>query len=104
MKLFLGVLAGLVWGGLIGLVNILIMKKGLKKNDNNLVMAANLARMVLDLAALGLVFLLRNLLPFPYEPMLVGTAVALSIVSLVFAFRYGKRGYSTQCLVLSTEF
>lgn len=92
MKLFLGVLAGLVWGGLIGLVNTLIMKKGLKKNDNNLVMAANLARMVLDLAALGLVFLLRNLLPFPYEPMLVGTAVALSIVSLVFAFRYGKRG------------
>ena len=92
MKIVIGVLAGLVWGALIGLVNTLIMKKGLKKNDSNLVMAANLARMVLDLAALGLVFLLRNLLPFPYEPMLVGTAVALSVVSLVFAFRYGKRG------------
>ncbi len=92
MKIVIGLLAGLVWGALIGLVNTLIMKKSLKKNDSNLVMAANLARMVLDLAALGLVFLLRNLLPFPYEPMLVGTAVALSIVSLVFAFRYGKRG------------
>ncbi len=92
MKLFLGVLAGLVWGGLIGLVNTLIMKKGLKKNDSNLVMAANLGRMALDLAALGLVFLLRGLLPFPYEAMLIGTAVALSLVSLIFAFRYGKRG------------
>ena len=92
MKLFLGVLAGLVWGGLIGLVNMLIMKKGLKKKDSNLVMAANLGRMVLDLAALGIVFLLRTLLPFPYEPMLMGTAVALSAASLIFAFRYGKRG------------
>lgn len=91
MKIVIGVLAGLVWGGLVGLVNILIMKKGLKKNDNNLVMAANLGRMVLDLAALGLVFLLRNILPFPYEPMLIGTAVALSLASLIFAFRYGRR-------------
>ena len=92
MKIAIGVLAGLVWGGLIGLVNMLIMKKGLKKNDSNLVMAANLGRTVLDLAALGIVFLLRTLLPFPYEPMLVGTAVALSAASLIFAFRYGKRG------------
>ena len=92
MKIAIGVLAGLVWGGLIGLVNMLIMKKGQKKNDSNLVMAANLGRMVLDLAALGIVFLLRTLLPFPYEPMLVGTAVALSAASLIFVFRYGKRG------------
>ena len=92
MKLFLGVLAGLVWGGLIGLVNTLIMKKGLKKNDSNLVMAANLGRMTVDLLALLLVFLLRKRLPFSYEAMLIGTAVALSLVSLIFAFRYGKRG------------
>ena len=92
MKIVIGILAGLAWGGLIGLINVLIMKKGLRKNDSNLVMAANLGRMVLDLAALGLVFLLRSLLPFPYEAALVGTAVALSAASLIFAFRYGKRG------------
>ena len=41
--------------------------------------------------ALLLVFLLRKILPFSYEAMLVGTAVALSVTSLIFAFRYGKR-------------
>ena len=91
MHLVWGALAGLVWGALWGGLNILILKKSLGKNDSNLLMAANLGRMVIDMAALLLVFLLRKILPFSYEAMLVGTAVALSVTSLIFAFRYGKR-------------
>lgn len=91
MELLIGGLAGLAWGALCGVLNILILKKAIGKNNNNAIMAANLGRMAVDLAALGLVFLLRGLLPFSYEAMLIGTAVALSVVTLVFAFRYGKK-------------
>ena len=54
-------------------------------------MAANLGRMAVDLLALLLVFLLRGVLPFSFEAMLVSTAVALSILTLVFALRFGKK-------------
>lgn len=91
MTLLFGGLAGLVWGAVCGLINMLILKKAIQKNNSNTLMAANLARMGVDLAALLLVFLLRKVLPFPYEAALVGTAVALSVVTLVFAFRYGKK-------------
>ena len=91
MNYLWGALAGLVWGALWGGLNILILKRSLGKNDSNILMAGNLARMVVDLAALLLVFLLRKILPFSYEAMLVATAVALSVTSLILAFRYGKK-------------
>ena len=91
MNYLWGALAGLVWGALWGGLNILILKRSLGKNDSNMLMAGNLARMVVDLAALLLVFLLRKILPFSYEAMLVATAVALSVTSLIFAFRDGKK-------------
>ena len=91
MKLLIGALAGLVWGAVCGIVNLLILKKAIGKNDNNAMMTANLLRMVIDLVALGAVFMLRNLLPFSYEAMLIATAVALSVVTIAYAFRYGKK-------------
>lgn len=90
MSMLLGILAGLVWGALCGGVNVHIMKRAIQKGKDQAVMTANALRMAVDLAALGLVFLVRKLLPFPYEAMLIGTAVALSVVTIVFAFRYGK--------------
>ncbi len=91
MKLLLGALAGLAWGGLLGWLNTRILKRAVGKNDANAVLAGNLLRMLVDLAALGLVFLLRKVLPFSFEAALLGTALALSAVTLVFAFRYGKQ-------------
>ena len=91
MKLLFGILAGLVWGGLCGLLNTRILKKAIEKNDNNALMTSNLLRLLVDAAALGAVFLLRGVLPFSFEGMLVGTAVALSLVTIAFAFRYGKK-------------
>ena len=91
MNLVIGGAAGLVWGALCGFLNTRILRRAIAKNDNSAIMAANLARMAIDLAALGLVFLLRKVLPFSFEAMLIGTAVAMSAVTLVFAFRYGKK-------------
>ena len=64
MSMLLGILAGLVWGALCGGVNVWIMKRALKKGKDQAVMTANALRMAVDLAALGLVFLVRKLLPF----------------------------------------
>ena len=91
MKEALGVLAGLAWGGVWGAVNVLILRKAIRKNDSNAIMAANMGRMGIDLLALLAVFLLRKVLPIPYEFVLIGTAVALSAVTLIFAFRFGKK-------------
>lgn len=91
MKLLFGILAGLVWGALCGLLNTRILKKTIEKNENNALMAGNLLRLLVDAAALGAVFLLRGLLPFSFEAALVGTAIALSLVTIAFAFRYGKK-------------
>ena len=91
MNYVLGGLAGLVWGAVCGWVNLLILKKAIRKNDSKAVMAANLGRMGIDLLALLLVFLLRRVLPFSYEAMMIATAVALSVATLIFAFRYGKK-------------
>lgn len=91
MDIMWGILAGLAWGAVCGLVNVRILKKAIRKNDTNAIMAANMGRMGIDLLALLLVFLLRKVLPFSYEWMLIGTAVALSVVTLIFAFRFGKK-------------
>lgn len=91
MQMLFGILAGLVWGALCGLLNVGILKRSIGKNENSALMAGNLLRLLVDAAALGAVFLLRGLLPFSFEAALVGTAIALSLVTLVFAFRYGKK-------------
>ncbi len=90
MRLLIGVLVGLVWGALAGLLNAFINQKLLARGSTNALMAGNLLRLIVDFAAMAAVYLLRNLLPFSWEAVLIGTAVALSLVTIVFAFRYGK--------------
>jgi MFS superfamily sulfate permease-like transporter len=87
MNLVIGIAAGLIWGALAAIVNLQINKKALAKGSTNSLLAANLARTFVDLAALAAVFLLRRFLPFSYEGMLLGTAISLSLISVVFAFR-----------------
>ena len=86
-----GGLVGLVWGALAGLLNITISKRCLEKNSSAALMTANIARTAVDFLALAAVYLLRGALPFRWEGTLIGTAVALSLVTLIFAFTYGKK-------------
>ncbi|MBQ5406040.1 MAG: hypothetical protein IIU18_05350 [Oscillospiraceae bacterium] len=87
MGIVIAVLAGLAWGALAAVLNRLINKKALEKSSTNALMAANIGRTAVDLAALGAVFLARGLLPFPYEPMLIAAAISLSLLTVVFAYR-----------------
>lgn len=87
MKYVTGALAGLVWGSLAALLNGFITKKALSKGNDKLMLASNFLRMLVDIAALGAVFLLRKVLPFSFEAALVGTAAALSLLMIVFAYK-----------------
>ena len=89
--ILIGALAGLAWGALWAWVNTMILKKAMAKNDANALTAANMARLMIDGLALLAVFLLRKVLPFSYEAMMIATALALSAVTLGFAFRFGKK-------------
>ena len=87
-----GALAGILWGALAGFLNASISKRALSKNSANALLVSNLIRMAVDLAALGAVFLARKLLPFSADAMLIATAISLSVVTMVFAFRLAGKG------------
>ena len=87
MKTVLAVLLGLIWGAAAALVNAKISADALRKNSSSAIRTASAGRMAVDAAALGLVFLLRGVLPLPYEVVLVATAVSLSLLTIVLAYR-----------------
>lgn len=91
MYILLGVLTGLVWGAAAAFVNSLITKKSLEKQYTKAALAANYGRLAVDLAALGLIFLLRGLLPFSYEACLITTALTLSAGTLAATFILSKK-------------
>ena len=69
MKYLIGAVAGLVWGSLAALLNAFITKKALDKGNDKLLLASNVLRMLVDVAAL------------------VGTAASLSLLMIVFAYK-----------------
>lgn len=87
MKYVVGALAGLIWGALAALLNGLITKKALDKGSDKQMLLSNFLRLLVDVAALGVVFLLRKVMPFSFEAAIVGTAASLSILMIVFAYK-----------------
>ncbi len=90
MRMALGILAGVVWGALAALLNARITRRALEKNNTRAMMNANLLRTGVDLLALAAVFFLRRLLPFSFEAMLVATAVTLSLLTMLLAYRMSR--------------
>ncbi len=90
MKYVIGALIGLAWGALVAFVNSRISAGALKKNSNRALLLANLARTLLDICALGTVFLLRNVLPGNFEATICGTAASLGMLTVYFAYRLSK--------------
>ena len=92
MSYVLALLVGAVWGVLMGFVNMFIMRAALNKNKDQALMGANILRTLLDLVAFAAVFFLRSVLPLPYTFVLVGTALGLSMTTIVLSYRLaGKK-------------
>ena len=90
MKYVIGAVTGLLWGALVAWLNSRISKKAIEKNSTKAMMLASLLRTALDIAALALVFLLRNVLPGNFEATIVGTAASLGLLTVYFAYRLSK--------------
>lgn len=86
MTIVLSVIAGLVWGSLFGLIGALITKKMVSGSDR-MISSMSLVRTLLDVVALAAVYFTRNLLPLRFEVTLIATAVALSLIGIIAAFR-----------------
>ena len=95
MNVVIGAVAGLLWGALIAWLNARITRAFLTKGTANAVMTGNLIRTLTDIGALTLVFLLRNVLPFSFEAAIVATAIALGLLTVLFAFRLAKAADGT---------
>ena len=76
------VLVGAAWG---------LLGSAVKKSTANAVSNASLARVAVDAAALGVVFLLRNTLPIDFAAAILSTAVVLSLGGIVSAFLLVKK-------------
>ena len=87
MTYVFGALAGLVWGFLAALLNAFVTKKCIAKQSTNAIMAANFIHMLVDVAALAVVFLLRNLSWMNFAAAIAATAAALSITTIVFTYK-----------------
>ena len=86
MQIVYSVLAGLVWGGAVGFVNLLVTKKVISSSPEQ-ISAVSLLRTLIDVAALAAVYFTRRLLPLRFEATLIATAVTLSLVSILLSFR-----------------
>ena len=90
MKYVIGAVVGLLWGALVAWVNSRINRRAIEKNDTKAMMSASLTRTVIDIVALGAVFLLRNVLPFNFEATIAGTAASLGLLTVYFAFQLSR--------------
>ncbi len=87
----IGGLLGLVFGFAVACCSALLTKKSLKKGKSAAVMGVSFLRQLMDIAALFIVFLLRNVLPFPLYAVLIGTALGLSVGGVLLSIRMGKK-------------
>ena len=90
MNNIFAVLFGVVWGAAAAFANSRIAGKALEKKDIKAAKNARRVQTLVDIAALVVLVLLRNILPFPYEISLVSAIIALSVLTIVFLFAMGK--------------
>ena len=87
----IGGVIGAAFGFAVANISALLTRRGVKKSDTNAVMAVSMLRTLLDILALLAVYLLRNVLPFPFYGVIIGTAIGLSVSNIILASRIGKK-------------
>ena len=95
MTIALSLLLGLIWGALFAWLGSLPLRRALVKDNTQALLAANLARSLVDVGALALPFLLRERLPVSINWFLIAAALALSLqfgsLLLLFADQFPQR-------------
>ena len=87
----IGGVIGAAFGFAVANISAILTRRGVKKSDTNAVMAVSMLRTLLDILALLAVYLLRNVLPFPFYGVIIGTAIGLSVSNIILASRIGRK-------------
>ena len=77
MKYVIGALVGIIWGCIGAFINCSITKAAIKKNKDSAMLIANLLRITVDIVLLGIIVLVRDLIPFSFELALPNRAFSI---------------------------
>lgn len=90
----LGIVLGFALGMLFGYCNMCITRSAVKKNGGNglsAIAATQMARSLVNVIALALVFFTRNLVPLPFYATLLSCATGLAIGNVFFVWRLTQK-------------
>lgn len=87
----IAVIFGVLWGAAAAFVNSRIAVKALEKKDAKAAKNARRLQILVDIAALAIIVLLKNVLPFDYGFVLVSALISLSMLTIVFLFVMGNK-------------
>lgn len=82
---------GFAFGALAAFGNAQITRRSVEKGSTNAIMAGSLLRMLVNIAALAVVYFTRNLVPLPFYGTIIGTAAGLSLVGIGLNYRLSKK-------------
>ena len=88
MTVAISLLLGLVWGALFAWLGSLPLRRALRTDNAQALLAANLARSLIDFGALAAPFLLRAHLPLAIPWFLIAAAASLSLGALLLSLRF----------------
>ena len=91
MNNIFAVIFGVLWGAAAAFANSRIALKAFEKKEAKAAKNARRIQMLVDIAALAVIILLKNVLPFSYEFALVSAIISLSVLTIVFLFMMGNR-------------
>lgn len=86
-----GILFGVAVGAAAAFANYLLTLRGIRKGDVKAVSTASSMHMIVNIAALAIVFFLRNVLPFDFMYSIVSCAVVASSGTLLFTYLLVKK-------------
>ena len=89
--MIIGIVAGFAWGAVAAVLNGLVGRFVVAKNAEGAAKSGGLIQTGISLAFLIVVVLLKGVLPFSYEAMLIGTVIAISLLGIVFTYKNIKR-------------
>lgn len=91
MNILISIFVGIAWGALGAFLNISITRSAVKKKTDRAVVVSSVCRMAVNIAWLTAVVLTRELIPTDYRFVLVGTAISLSLSTIIMSFALAKK-------------
>lgn len=86
MKIFFGIVIGLVWGAAVSYLYGTVVKKAVAEGKNSKIVALNSIQIIVDILALGILFFVKDILKVNFIALIFSAVVALSITRIVMSY------------------